>query len=106
MHRLSTFIYVFFIALFFDYSAWMIGPYLRSVFIRDAVVTAWLGYSVAPIDGRIVGDLPDVRSVVKEDGGVVAIENDLLFNASRTVEPIRDQVVLSRTNVEESRKLL
>lgn len=105
MIRPRTWLYLVCVVSFFAYSAWLIGPYLRSVFIRDAVVTAWLGYSVAPIDGKITGELPKIGTVIGQDGSVVRIKNELLLDASRTVEAIRDQVIMLRANVEEAKKL-
>ncbi|MGH6735050.1 MAG: hypothetical protein ACRECX_03080 [Methyloceanibacter sp.] len=33
------------------YTAWIGGPYLRSIFIRDAAVTTWISVAASPIEG-------------------------------------------------------
>jgi CRP-like cAMP-binding protein len=58
------------------YTALAVTPYLRSVLIRDAVVTTWINTATAPIAGNLVSPPTPVGRVVGADGHVVDIRND------------------------------
>ena len=47
--------------IFFVYCAWLLGPYLQSVFVRDASVTSWAREATAPIAGNIVSEIGTYR---------------------------------------------
>ncbi len=106
MRRDRKLVYVLTILAFVGYTAWMIGPYLRSVIVRDASVTTWSRAAVAPIAGRIVTDLPAVGSVVGEDGHVATIRNDLLLQETRAVEDTRDRLIELRSRIKEAKEYL
>lgn len=95
-------IYVVAILLFVGYALWMLGPYLRSVVVRDAAVTTWSRQAVAPIAGRLVGDLPPVGAIVGADGVVASIENALLLAEERIVENYRDAMIHAEGAIEEA----
>ena len=66
------------ILIFFAYASWMIGPYLRSIIIRDAAVTSWTNLATSPIDGEVTFvDLGPDRTV-GEDGVIAGVENEQL----------------------------
>jgi multidrug resistance efflux pump len=56
------------------YALWLGGPYLRSIVLRDAAVTAWLNVAAAPIDGDVRRPLR-VGARVGADGRLLAVEN-------------------------------
>ncbi len=99
-------IYVVAIVLFAGYALWMLGPYLRSVVVRDAAVTTWSRRAVAPIAGRIVGDLPPVGTTVGADGVVATIENTLLLAEERNVEVYRDAVIRAEGTIAEANEYI
>lgn len=93
------------VALFCAYFAWLLGPYLQSVFVRDASVTSWARASTAPISGRIVSEVPVANSVIGTDGHVATIRNDRLFVETNEIAKAQNRVDLARVQIEESRKL-
>jgi multidrug resistance efflux pump len=98
--------YIAAIAVFLAYSAWIIGPYVRSVIVRDAAVTTWLRAAVAPIDGKIMTDLPNVGGIVGEDGHIVTIRNALLFQENRSLEDTRDKALEAKNRIKEAEEFL
>ena len=56
--------YLLGIALFLAYAAWILGPYLRSILIRDAAVTTWSHLATTPIDGTVEFLTPQVNEAV------------------------------------------
>src|SRR5262245_31701913 len=56
------------------YALWIGGPYLRSIIVRDAAVTAWLNVATTPIDGIVAGRRM-VGDRVGADGRVLSVEN-------------------------------
>ena len=97
----SRWIYGIAIAIFFLYTAWILGPYLQSVFVRDASVTSWARVATAPITGKIVSEIPSVSSAIASDGHLATIENDKLFEEKRRVAQARDRIELARTRVSD-----
>jgi multidrug resistance efflux pump len=94
------------VVVFLAYSAWMIGPYLRSVIVRDASVTTWSRAAVTPIDGRIVSDLPEPGNLIGEEGHVATIRNALLLEAGRAVEDTRDRAIDAEARIAEADEYL
>ena len=92
-------VYVATILAFLGYTAWMIGPYLQSVIVRDAAVTSWTNVTTSPIDG-VVHDVPlAVAEVIGPDGVILTIPNELA-----TREPVHEAKIraeLARTRVAE-----
>jgi len=91
---------------FLAYTAWMIGPYLRSVIVRDASVTSWSRSAVSPIDGKLVGALPTVDTYVDEDGRVAVVRNDLLLEEGRSVEDTNDRMIRAESRIKEAQDYL
>jgi len=59
------------------YVAWIGGPYLRSIIVRDAAVTTWISFTSAPIRGY-VGEHPLYPGErVGADGRIVTIKDML-----------------------------
>jgi multidrug resistance efflux pump len=69
-------VYALVVAVFLGYAAWMLGPYLRSVIVRDAAVTAWKNVATAPIRGVVQIDRNLVGQIVGSDGVVLSIRDD------------------------------
>ncbi|GKX35938.1 MAG: hypothetical protein MnENMB40S_35560 [Rhizobiaceae bacterium MnEN-MB40S] len=90
------------ILVFGAYCLWMIGPYIRSTLVRDSAITTWSRMAVAPIEGRIVTELPLAGSIVGSDGLVATIENPLLFDEKRSVDDMRQQVATAQSNAAEA----
>jgi multidrug resistance efflux pump len=59
------------------YVAWMGGPYLRSIVVRDAAVTTWISIAHAPIDGFLGLRPLYAGERVGPDGRIVGIDNPL-----------------------------
>ncbi|GAB5373887.1 MAG: hypothetical protein AcusKO_03490 [Acuticoccus sp.] len=94
-------IYIVAVGAFLAYSFWMLGPYLRSVVVRDAAVTTWARRAVAPIAGEIVGDLPAAGTVVGAGGVITTIRNTRLLDETRNVETYRDALVAAGARIAE-----
>jgi len=73
--RSGRWVYLVGILAFLAYAAWIMGPYLRSIIVRDATVTTWLNWSTAPIEGRITWRSFGVERKVGSDGVIARIEN-------------------------------
>ena len=56
------------IALMLVYVAWIAGPYLRSIIVRDAAVTSWVNPVAAPIDGHVGANILHAGERVGDDG--------------------------------------
>lgn len=57
------------------YGAWIGGPYLHSVFVRDAAVTGWLQVATAPISGELDATALRPADTVGQDGLVATLSN-------------------------------
>lgn len=102
--RSSRWIYLAGVVVFVGYAIWMIGPYLRSTFLRDAAVTAWSNTASAPIDG-IVDSFPvTVGNYVGGDGVVAHISNEHL--SRKGVSEAQVTVDLARARIAEWHKFL
>ncbi len=97
----SRWVYGIGITIFLVYSAWILGPYLQSVFVRDASVTSWARVTTAPIAGKIVSEIPSVNSEIGADGHLATIENDQLFAEKARVARAKDKIELTRTRAED-----
>jgi multidrug resistance efflux pump len=60
------------------YMAWIGGPYLRSIIIRDAAVTTWINLTSSPIKGFVDNHPLYPGERVGADGRIATIENPLL----------------------------
>ena len=74
----SRWFYIVAILIFLVYVAWILGPYFRSIIVRDAAVTSWLNVATAPIDGKLQETRRYVAGTVGLDGVIAVIKNDLL----------------------------
>ena len=97
----SRWVYGIGVAIFLIYSVWILGPYLQSVFVRDASVTSWARVTTAPIAGKIVTEIPSVNSAIGADGHLATIENDQPFTAEERVEQVKDKIELTQTRVKD-----
>ena len=68
-------------ALVAVYVTWMLGPYLRSIVVRDAAVTMWINVATSPIYGNVDPSLPALGSRVPADGRILGVRNQ---HADRT----------------------
>jgi hypothetical protein len=64
------------IAVLLAYVGWMIGPYVRSVVVRDAAITSWIHVATSPIYGVVDTTLPELGQRVGDSGRIVGIRND------------------------------
>jgi len=89
---------------FLAYAAWMLGPYLRSVVVRDAAITAWSNTVASPIQGTIEFMPRNLNGLVGDDSIVAYVRND---HASReAVEQARVRRDFAMARVEELRAYL
>jgi multidrug resistance efflux pump len=92
-------IYLVGILAFLAYAGWIMGPYLRSIIVRDATVTTWLNWSAAPIEGIVAWQPVGVDRKVAADGVIARIENPHLSRHS--VEEHEIRLDLARARVGE-----
>ena len=102
--RSGRWIYLLGILAFFAYAAWIMGPYLQSIIVRDAAVTTWLNRSSSPIDGTVEWIWVPVGRMVGADGVIVQIENEHLSRQPLTEAEIHVDLALVR--VEELQNFL
>jgi multidrug resistance efflux pump len=102
--RSSRWVYVLGVAVFFAYALWMIGPYLRSVIVRDAAITTWSNLATAPIDGKVEFRSRAATAVVDAGGDILLVRNDTL--SRETVTAAETRVELARAQVQELQGLL
>jgi multidrug resistance efflux pump len=87
------------------YTFWVMGPYLRSVIVRDAAVTSWSNVATSPIDGEVEFTPLSVDDVtVGSDGIILLVRNDRVSRQLLTEAEIR--VDLARARVKELREFL
>lgn len=94
-------VYVVGVLVFVAYASWTIGPYLRSVIVRDAAVTSRSNVATSPIEGEVAFKQLGVDRRVGSDGII------LLERVSR--QPMIEaetRVDLARSRVEELHELL
>lgn len=92
------------------YMAWMLGPYFRSVLVRDAAVTTWINVATSPIYGTVDAELPALGSRVGADGRIIGVRNERIDSArldQAEAEVIRSETALVhlRDRVAELRRL-
>jgi multidrug resistance efflux pump len=92
-------VYVATILAFLGYTAWMVGPYLRSVIVRDAAVTSWTNVATSPIAGVVVATPLAVTEVIGADGVILTIGNELATR--KPVNEAKIRAELARTRVVE-----
>ena len=97
--RSGRWIYLVGILAFLAYAGWIMGPYLRSIIVRDATVTTWLNWSAAPIEGIVTWQPVGVDRKVGADGMIARIENPHLSRHS--VEEHENRIELARARVRE-----
>jgi multidrug resistance efflux pump len=102
--RSGRWIYLLGILGFIAYAAWIMGPYLQSIIVRDAAVTTWLNRSHSPIDGAVERISVPVGRMVGADGVIVQIENEHLSRQPLTEAEIH--VDLTRERVEKLQNFL
>jgi multidrug resistance efflux pump len=102
--RSTRWVYIVGVLVFFTYSLWMMGPYLRSVVVRDAAVTSRSNLATAPIDGEVEFKELGVDRVVGPDGIILLVRNARL--SRQPVIEAETRVDLARARVEELQQLL
>ncbi|NNE24287.1 MAG: hypothetical protein HKN11_16935 [Rhizobiales bacterium] len=102
--RSARWIYLTGVLVFFIYALWMIGPYLRSIVVRDAAVTAWANTVTSPIDGKVEFLPLRVGDLVGLDGVVARIKNDHISRKSLSDAQVKLDYTGAR--VEELRNFL
>jgi hypothetical protein len=75
--------------LFVVYSAWISGPYLRSIVIRDAAVTAWSHVVTAPIEGTVIFGTLNIGRKVGEVGNIAWVRNEHISNEAIDTAQLR-----------------
>jgi multidrug resistance efflux pump len=98
-------VYVFGVLVFLAYGVWMMGPYLRSVIVRDAAVTSWSNVATSPIDGEVELTPLSVNHVaVGSNGVILLVRNDRLSRQVLSEAEIR--VDLARSRGDDLREFL
>jgi hypothetical protein len=75
--------------LFVVYSAWISGPYLRSIVIRDAAVTAWSHVVTAPIEGTVIFGTLNIGRKVGDVGNIAWVRNEHISNEAIDAAQLR-----------------
>jgi len=73
--RLSRIVVWVSVAALLLYVAVMLGPYLRSILVRDAAVTSWINIATSPIYGEVGANLPRPGQRVGSDGVIAEVRN-------------------------------
>lgn len=94
------------ILVFLIYCAWILGPYFRSVLVRDASISSWIHVETSPIDGQIVSELPEIGPPIGEDGGIIEIRNDRLFRETQTIVELRNRLEHASARIADLNALL
>lgn len=68
--------YLLSVSLFIAYCAWIAGPYLRSIVVRDAAITGWSNLATAPLSGSVTFAPVAIGSRIGEDGLIATIRNE------------------------------
>lgn len=96
--------YILGVLIFLAYAFWMMGPYLRSVIVRDAAITSWSNLATAPIDGDVEFRPLAADRRVGPDGVILVVRNDRLNRQVVTEAQIR--LDLARARVREQQEFL
>jgi biotin carboxyl carrier protein len=102
--RAGRWVYLLGVLILLAYAAWMIGPYLRSVVVRDAAVTSRSNVATAPIDGEVEFNELGVGRVVGSDGIILLVRNDRVSRQPVIEAEIRAD--LARSRVQELQEVL
>ncbi len=106
------------LAALLSYIAWIGGPYLHSIIVRDAAVTTWINFARAPIDGYLDANPLRPGDRVGADGRIVGIDNPLadatplaearaaLDGAIVRLDGVSDQVARLERVVEDRARLV
>ena len=97
------------------YATWIAGPYLHSIIVRDAAVTAWTHVVTAPIDGTITFESLAIGSKVGGSGLIAKIQNahvsrepvdlaHLRLNVARAKEREAAQLLVEIEELENDRR--
>lgn len=100
IRRSGRWVYAVGVLIFLAYASWLIGPYLRSVIVRDAAVTSWSNVATAPIEGELEFQ-QGIDEVVAEDGVIANIRNDHLSREALSRAQIRLDHTRARVGVHE-----
>lgn len=92
------------ILAFLLYAAWMLGPYLRSIVVRDAAITTWSRIATAPIDGSVEFAPREAGGAVGPGGVIAWVRNR---HASRQeLERAQADVARNAAELEELQQAL
>jgi HlyD family secretion protein len=97
--RSGRWIYLVGLLGFLAYAGWIMGPYLRSIIVRDATVTTWLNLSASPIEGTVEWRPIAIGRRVDGDGVILQVENHHLSRHGLEEHEVR--VGLARGRVQE-----
>jgi multidrug resistance efflux pump len=100
----NRWVYIIGVLGFLAYALWMIGPYLRSVIVRDAAVTSRSNVATAPIDGEVAFKELGGDRVVGSDGIILLVRNGRV--SRQPVIEAQTRVDLARSRVEELQELI
>ncbi|USG62057.1 hypothetical protein NBZ79_03600 [Sneathiella marina] len=76
--KMGRWFYVIGTLVFLVYAVWIMGPYFRSIIVRDAAVTSWINIATAPITGTITSTEQFVAGTVGANGIIAVISNSHL----------------------------
>lgn len=99
MRRGEKRVYVAAGVAFVGYAAWMVGPYLQSVIVRDAAVTSWTNVATSPIDGIVDATPLSVGELIGMDGVILTVRNERA--TEERVHEARIRAELARARVAE-----
>lgn len=94
--RSPVWLYPIAVLLFLAYAAMMLGPYLKSIIVRDAAVTTWSHVATAPIVGQLAAAPLEVGRAVDETGLITVIRNPHLSREALVETEIRVRRAQSR----------
>ena len=94
--RSGRWVYLVAGVIFLGYTSWILGPYIRSVIVRDAAVTTWLHTATSPIDGAVTLEPLAVGGTVGADGIIAVLRNDRVSQHELVETEIRADLAAAR----------
>jgi multidrug resistance efflux pump len=92
------------VLIFLVYIAWISGPYLRSILVRDAAITTWSNLATAPIRGTITFEPIAIGGKISPNGLLATVTNNHVSQAH--IDEVSLRVSLGEARLEHARDLL
>ena len=102
MFRSWPYLLSFFVLI--AYCAWISGPYIRSIIVRDAVITTWSNLATTAISGTITFEPIEISGEIASNGLLATISNNHI--SKERVDAAALKVALTQARHEHAQDLL